>query len=84
MTKAMAEIVYMSADSTMTSIAMREGEDDDTEFSAVSLGLAPTLYLGSASLNGLSPKVLVTLKVRLRILIVIISVVSTVMAAERE
>ena len=84
MMKTMAEIVYMSADSTITSIAMQEGEDNDTEFSAVGLGLAPTRYLDNTSLNGLSPKMLVTLKVRLRIRIAIISVVSTVRATERE
>jgi hypothetical protein len=72
MIKTMAEMVYMRADSTIISITMQDGE------------FARTRYLDSTSLNGLNPKLLVALKVRLRIRIVIISVVSTVMATERE
>ena len=84
MMKTMAEIVYMSADSMISSIAMREGEGEtegrgrDTE--SVGLGRTCNRYRNSDGfLDGLK-----TLKLRLRIRIIIMSVVSTVMATERE
>jgi hypothetical protein len=59
-------------------------EGDDSEFRALDLGLARDRYLSSASLNELRAKGLVALKLRLRILIIMMSVVSTVMHTEKE